>query len=450
MGFLKLFVKKYGALLPALGLLVFSALLALPLLWLGGKVKAQVKRSAQDASAIRSLSGRAPSKDQPAIVQQYMDQLEKEVQAVDTLMLQSSQRDLVSWRTTIFPEPKETSDLIFTHFGKDYIAAVDRLLEAMNAQDAPSMAEIRSRTGGRTVGGAGGFDARAASLSADPFVDALCTERAERISVYASPAAFAWYAFWQNFKFEGRTQAVADCWNSQVAFWIYEDIAQTIQAMNAGSTRVSTSPVKRLLGVRFSGPVPVISSETGSFVGGRAAMGGADSAAGSRDEPNYILQSALDGGATSGTMSGGGMSGATISGVSNFVGKPWTGRAGNDQIDVIHFAVSVIVDNRSVLAFMKELCGQKEHRFREDFKADGQVVQSRHNAITILQNAVSVVDRQSAEHQLYRYGSGAAVKLDLVCEYVLDRRGYDAIKPPVIKERLGQQDASAGGQVGGW
>lgn len=449
MGFLKLIMKKYGALLPALGLLILSALLLVPLLWLGGRVKAHVKSSVQTADRIRSLSSRVPSKDQPVVIQQYMDQLEKEVQAIDTLMLQSSQRELVSYRTVYFPEPTETSDLIFKQFGTDYVAAIDQLLQSINAQDAPSLAEIRSRTGGRVggagVGAGGALDSR--NIAKDPFVDALCTERAERISVYASPAAFMWYSFWQNYTFEGRSQAIMDCWDSQIAFWIYEDVVKTIQVLNSGSQRVSTSPVKRLLGVRFKGDVPVIGSEiSGSGgVGGRPFLGGVQGTAGLRDEPNYILQSALEGG-TAGGMVG---SASTVSGLSNFVAKPWTARGGNDQIDVIHFAVSVIVDNRSVLAFMKELCSQKEHTFRQDFKADGRLVTSRHNAITILQNTISVVSPDSPEHQFYRYGSNAAMRLDLVCEYVLDRRGYDSIKPLGIKKRLGQAEGSTE-QTGGY
>ena len=65
-------------------------------------------------------------------------------------------------------------------------------------------------------------------------------------------------------------------------------------------------------------------------------------------------------------------------------------------------------------------------------------MQARHNQISILQSDLKVVDKTASEHELYRYGKGAVMQLDLICEYLFDRAGYDAIKPKPIKERLGQ------------
>ena len=124
--------------------------------------------------------------------------------------------------------------------------------------------------------------------------------------------------------------------------------------------------------------------------------------------------------------------------------SPWTGRVGGQDYDVVHFAVSVIIDSRHVLGFMRELCSQKEHVFREGFKADGRLVESKHNQITILQSAVHAVEKDSSLHELYRYGSGAVMRLDLVCEYLLNRSGYDVIKPEPIKKILGQLDGQTG------
>ncbi len=254
----------------------------------------------------------------------------------------------------------------------------------------------------------------------DPMIDALCIARAESISVYASPTAFAWYDFWNNYTFEGKTTALQDCWNSQIALWIYNDIAKTIQAMNTGSTRVATSPVKRILGVSFSGPVATGDS--------RRPAGGVTSETATRrdtgrDNPNYV----------------------TATSPSVFVQPlPWTGRIGGTDYDVVHFAVSVIIDNRHVLSFMQELCSEKEHTFREDFQEDGRVIASRHNQITILESAASAVEKDNPDHELYRYGDGAVMRLDLVGEYLLDRKGYDAIKPDPIKESLGQLETQPG------
>ena len=93
---------------------------------------------------------------------------------------------------------------------------------------------------------------------------------------------------------------------------------------------------------------------------------------------------------------------------------------------------------------MKELCCEKPHSFYPDFIQTGQPVQSRHNQITILQSDLKVIDKTEPAHEFYRYGKGSVVRLDLVCEYQFNRRGYDAIKPKAIKKRLGQPEDTEG------
>lgn len=424
MGFLKNFIKKYAALLPPIGLLILAILLLLPTVWLGGKVKAQMGTSVKQAQTIRSLISEVPSKEAPAQMKQYMDRLESEVKSINALIEQSSRRELIAYN--VFPEPTDTSSQVYVEYGKGYQRAIEGLLTAMNALDAPTDAEIRNQTGTTrpATGGEGIFGLSPAaggrSVSQDPMVDALCVARAEKISVYANPSSFLWYDFWGKFKFEGKDPALQDCWNSQVALWIYEDVIKTIQVMNSGSSRVSTSPVKRLLGVSYTGPVQVAGGMQSNYF--EMAMGMRQTAAG-RDNLNYVT--------------------STLP--SNFMTQPWTGRVGGADYDVVHFAVSVIVDNRFVLDFMRELCSEKEHSFREEFKADGNLIQSKHNPITILQNAVHVVGKGDPSHDLYRYGSGAVMRLDLVCEYLLSRKGYDAIKPKPIKITLGQEEAQQSG-----
>ena len=58
----------------------------------------------------------------------------------------------------------------------------------------------------------------------------------------------------------------------------------------------------------------------------------------------------------------------------------------------------------------------------------------RHNQITILQSDIRPVVFTNEEHKLYRYGDDAVVQLDLICEYIFDKGGYDAIKPKWVKQ----------------
>lgn len=434
------FLKKYAALLPSIAILAGAMLLFVPLLLIGNSVKKSMAQSVSTARQVQSELSSVPSRDKPQQVKFYMDKLEEEASLVETLALESSRRDLVTYDNVIFPKPMDSSAQVFHEFGRRYRAAIEGLLASIKALDAPSETEIRARTGG---GPAATGIARprtmlnrspSTSLSSDPMVDALCLSRAQEISVYAHPTAFAWYEFWEKYTFSGEKQALEDCWDAQAALWIYQDIVDTIQKMNGIDSTVAASAVKRLLGVSFSGPVLTGGSDRSMYMGemsmGRNALTGSV-----RDIPNYV----------------------TAALPSNFVAVSPTGRIGNEEIDIVHFAVSVLVDSRFVLAFQKELCSEKAHSYRTDFLQSGEKVENaRHNQISILQSDLKVVDPQAADHELYRYGKGAVMQLDLVCEYQFNRKSYEAIQPAPVRERLGQAAAEdpaavpAGGMQGGF
>jgi hypothetical protein len=124
--------------------------------------------------------------------------------------------------------------------------------------------------------------------------------------------------------------------------------------------------------------------------------------------------------------------------------KPWTGRICNDSIDVVHFSFSVIIDSKEVLGFMQELCSEKKHLFK-GYYGKKQTRELKHNQITILKSDVTPVDRLKDSLEGYYYGDDSIVRLDLVCEYIFGRSGYDVIKPGSIKEMLGQSDAAEEG-----
>jgi hypothetical protein len=94
------------------------------------------------------------------------------------------------------------------------------------------------------------------------------------------------------------------------------------------------------------------------------------------------------------------------------------------------------------MPFMRELCSEKEHDYREGYQEDGQVSTHKHNQITILRSKIRTVEKSSDAHIDYKYGSDGVIRLDLACEYVFNRGGYDQIKPKPIQELLGQTKAS--------
>jgi hypothetical protein len=120
--------------------------------------------------------------------------------------------------------------------------------------------------------------------------------------------------------------------------------------------------------------------------------------------------------------------------LSSFEGlaEPHTGRFSDNDIDVVHFNVVAVVSTKAILPFMQQLCSAKRHKFR-GFSGEEQEQIFKHNQITILESNIRLIDQEDKTHDLYRYGEDAVVELDLICEYILDRSGYDEIKPESVK-----------------
>jgi sugar-specific transcriptional regulator TrmB len=398
----KIFKKNMPVIIPA-AIAIVAIVLLVPTVMVRGKIKAKLSESANIAREVDSALYEAVSSKQPEIAIKYQDLHQADANAIDALAQQTSQRELLSYK--IFPDPNETSAQIFNEFKREYKETFANFVQDLKALDAPTDAEIRKQAGAIDVQSLTGA-ATDRKSSDEKIVELICRSRGESIPVYANPWVFGGYAYWDNWEFAGMALAIRDCWYCQMAVWIHQDVISSIKAINAGSGSVASSSVKRLLASNFSG--------------GSKDIG--------RDVPVYVTE-----------RSGG-------------LCQPWTGRKCDDRIDVMHFTVSVIVRANDVLKFMKELCSEKEHKFA-GFKGELPVQTYKHNSITILSSSIEPVDRTSTEHKRYYYGQDAVVKLDLICEYIFNRQGYDVIKPQVILDEIsgtGQQDGGGGmGYPGG-
>ncbi len=438
MNYIKAFLKKYSALIFPACLLLAGLFLFVPTMLIGHAVDGRKQKAQQTVQELDRLAQTTPSKIEANQASQAQERMKKDVEAVQLLALQTTRRELIKYG--LFPESEDPSksSQVYLDFGKRYRASIEQLItERLKALDAPSESEIRARSGqpgvgagyaergmgGEYMGGGAGYSGAGRTVvTLSPAVDALCLAQAEKIRTYANPRCLAWYDFWESYQFTGADLALQDCWMSQTAYWIYEDVVAAIEVLNKGSERTADSPVKRLMGVSFQRPVSDLQSSysQGGIFGGmgeRGGFGGMGRTAIS-DTPAFVLQGRN----------------------SPLISKSWTGRIGNEDLDVVHFAVSVIVDNRFVQAFLKELCSSKPHVYREGFKEDGKEIQAQHNQITVLQSTFSVVDKQSPSHLYYRYGTDAVMRIDLVCEYLFYRKAYDEIKPAPVKLLLGQSE----------
>ena len=358
---------------------------------MSNKLKAQIaKESISVGKKVKSLSRSAVARDQWKTEREYQLAFESDANQTALLARQSTQRQLLSYK--IFPEPKDTSTLIFDEFGRQYRSMINKLIARVNASDCPTIAELK-----RSLKGSGlsvrTLDTRESvgTLSEvnATIRDALCRMKAESASAYINPADLDGYEFWGKYEYAGMSKAVEDCWYWQLAHWVIEDVIDTIAACNAGSNSVFTSPAKRLMTVSLTG------GETT-----RRARGG--------NRPDYV-RSAQDG-----------------------LTEPCTGRSSNDDIDVVHFNAVVVVSTKAVLPFMRQFCSAKQHRFK-GFFGNAQEQIFKHNQITILESSIEPINQEDATHILYRYGEDTVVQLDLICEYIFNKNGYDEIKPESIK-----------------
>jgi len=249
-------------------------------------------------------------------------------------------------------------------------------------------------------------------------IDEICRERAKSISVYVNPAGLSGYEFWADYKLAvDPNEAIEDCWYFQLAYWIFEDIFDTIGAVNSGYDSVLTAPVKQLMQTSFTMGLRRPGGGGAVFTGRRRKKSSRTDR-GDVDKPIYVLTK------------------------DDALTESCTGRVSNDanNIDVIHFNVAVVLNIKSVLPFIQELCSAKEHKFK-GFSGDGPEQTFKHNQITVLETKFRSVEEEA--YSLYDYGQDVVVELDLICEYIFNRKGYEEIKPEAVKKALKAEEQTA-------
>jgi hypothetical protein len=373
---------------PAVILLACGAVLTAA--WLMGSSLKQkaAKESVPLGTQVRDMLKRLPAAGQAEVEKQYQDAFRQDANLIKLLSVESTQRELLSY--DIFPQPKDTSTLLFTRFGDRFRQGVEGLIAKDRGGDCPSAEELSTaRQTGRSPGsGAGGAASR--------IVEEICRARAKSVSMYAVPETVSGYDFWKTFQYSNMEDSIKDCWFWQIGYWIIEDVFSTAGTMNAGSSSVLTSPVKRVERVGFVTPDALFSAGAGKA---------------SQERPKYVTKPEEQ------------------------LTESFTGRVSNENIDVVHFSMVVVLSNKAIIPFMRELCSAKDHNFM-GFTGQEPAKVFKHNQITILESRVKPADLALADQLYYRYGSDSVVEVELVCEYIFNKSGYDAIKPESIKNSV--------------
>jgi hypothetical protein len=252
--------------------------------------------------------------------------------------------------------------------------------------------------------------------------DQMCTERAASALVYVNPIEISGYEHWQDYKYDvNLPSAVKDAWYHQLAYWVIEDIFDTIAVTNGGHDSLLTAPVKRFSRISFTMGLKRPGSRGSSSGAVIRSIGGRRSRQQNEEEsdrPAYVL-SDKDG-----------------------LTESLTGRFTETEgaIDVIHFNVAVVVASKDILLFMQEFCSAKEHKF-SGYPTPSQPPQTlQHNQITILESKIAPLNPNDMLHYYYRYGDDPVVELDLICEYIFNREGYKPIKPQTITDTIAGLD----------
>jgi hypothetical protein len=390
------------------------ALLFVPTAWLNHNLRNKIRHeSLAVASHLSSLQADLSQIEGLHAAKAYNLAVAQDADTIENLLLNSTQRALLSYQ--LFPDPKDSSQLIFDDFAVAYCGGVADTLARMGACQPPTeelVSQTMKHVFGSTVDGLE-LDPYGTTISsgAQHVIDALGTESARNGRVYINPASIAGYTFWQNYQYAGHDQSLVDCWYGQLGYWIAEDVLKTIENMNQQSDSVLTSPVKRLLGLYYEKPTNASTYQNTYGECQNSGYVGTFQPEILQSPPYYVLNA------------------------SDVMRPSFTGRISDDKLDVVHFGLEVVVEADDVLAFMKELNRGKEHRFK-GFTGNGPEHTFRHNQITILGSDIKPVIRNDPRHRYCRYGPQAVVHLELVCEYIFERDAYDEIKPTSVKNEL--------------
>ena len=433
------FFKNNLSLLAPILIAVVALLLFVPTRILGSKLRKTMEdESAKTGRTITSLAGQLEEAARARQMEPYINAYAHDANEIENLMKQTTLREMLSYR--LFPDTNERTTLLFEEFAQKYHSGVDAMLQSVKAGAPPTDAEIQaamqkapqpgmgaygSPYGGYGPGGPGRTPSMSPTMSSSsPYggygrgmgmasmamtdtqrkiFDTICLEKAQAAGTYVSPVDMVGYVYWADWKFENRDAAYKDCWYWQMGYWMIEDVFTAVREMNKSSSSIVDAPVKRVMNVSF-----VLGRTTGRAIR-RAGRGLRAKKEG--ENPLYVT-SAKDGMTT-----------------------PCSGRLSCEEYDVMHFNVRTVVDAKDTLAFMKQLCAAKPHKF-SGWKGNEPAQTYLHNQITILESGTAPVDPESIEHMAYRYGDAQVVELDLICEYLFNKAAYEGIKPQQVKSDI--------------
>ncbi len=456
--------KNNIPLLMSVLIAIVAVIFLIPTHLISAKLKQEMQtKSVKIGERVKRELNSSPSGMTLSQEQKHQEEHAKDANEIAILAKQTTMRELLSY--DIFLDPNVSSTVVFREFGKNYRRALDNLLIRVGAGDYPTEAELergleesavnsrlrRGRPGMRggmmggypygagrlpvssrdaltrspmmgmgmsPYGGRGGASRRG-SLPRSMIrgelelmiVDEICHEKAKSLSVYANPIDLSGYDYWADYKLAVEpNQAIEDCWYFQLAYWVIEDIFETISAVNSDFDNVMAAPIKQLKQMSFTMGLKRPGAAGGGFARRRLRRTSQKRKT-DVDRPLYVNSN------------------------DEGLAESCTGRftSVDSDVDVVHFNVAVVVNIKSIMPFIQELCSAKEHKFR-GFSGNEQEQTFKHNQITVLETKFRSIEDDP--YSLYDFGEDPVVELDLICEYIFNKAGYEEIKPATVKAAI--------------
>ncbi len=385
-------------------------LLFIPTQLLSSGLKKEIQQESIEklANKIKTLERNPVSEEQLKTAQENLNTVTKEANSIDILAVQTTQRQLLSY--DIFHlDPNDAnstiSQSIFYQFGRQYCSSIDEFINEHNARLCPTDQEIQNELKESGITNliqpmmVRSFNSSSSSQEniEGVMVDEICQKRAQSSFVYINPMQISGYEFWKQYSYSSWDEDIENCWYSQLGYWVIEDMFETIVAMNKGHDSLVTAPVKRLMKISFS---DLSSAGTGPGTSINKKYS---------DRPEYIFST------------------------DKLPKETPSGRYSDENYDVIHFRVTFVICTKDFLRFIQQLCTAREHKYLDKEK---QTHTYKHNQVTVLDASIKSVDMKSQNHYLYRYGDDNVSEVELTCEYLFNKKGYDDIMPQTVKDTL--------------
>lgn len=190
-------------------------------------------------------------------------------------------------------------------------------------------------------------------------------------------------------------------WEGQIGLWIQQDIVEAIARTNDvedPESNVIYAPIKRLVYIRIAPDAAGLAHDRSGSAVSRAASG------------------RVGGSLAPGTPAARLGAGDTDARVQDDFSFSMTGRRSNAMYDVRHVNLSLVLDSRKIPVFFEHL-----HRV---------------NFMTVLKMEVTAVDEYEALREGYVYGSGDAVRADMLIETIWLRDWTAAYMPELARNSL--------------